>query len=413
MMPPSTRWRWLTHFVRVTAVPHLRVFEATMDELLATGNIRVIQDPELRGLLVQFFDLAETFRGAGDLNHASCGRGEVVSQPPYRPGDHDSYRRGRLGLRCNMATPRHRVRPDVAAKGCRRIKLDGRVNVRTLQCLRLERVARRPVTRSGSSSKGLDVRRRRFYRCLRRKSTAGNQDDDATVTKPSGDSSFTTDVAEFYESMLVPLIFRPYARDLAERTRDLTPSAVLEIACGTGVVTRALSEALPQECEIVATDLNEAMVAHAEHVGTSRAVEWRQADVMALPYADETFDVVVCQFAVMFFPDRVAAYREVRRVLRPGGSFVFNVWNSIDQNEFSDVITSAVGTLYPDDPPLFLARTPHGHGSPTEIEADVRGAGFEGCVLTQRDEMSVAPNPAGTGRRLLSGDSATQRDSRA
>jgi ubiquinone/menaquinone biosynthesis C-methylase UbiE len=213
------------------------------------------------------------------------------------------------------------------------------------------------------------------------------------LSKPKIDSSFTADVARFYESTLVPLIFCPYARDLAERTRDLAPDAVLEIACGTGVVTRALAETLPEGCSIFATDLNDAMVAHGQKVGTARPVTWRQADVMALPFPDGSFDVVVCQFSVMFFPDRVAAYREVRRVLRPGGVFLFNVWNGIGKNEFAEVVTKAVGTLYPDDPPFFLARTPHGHGSPTEIEGELRAAGFESCTLTQRDDLSVAAGP--------------------
>lgn len=213
------------------------------------------------------------------------------------------------------------------------------------------------------------------------------------MTKPASDSSFTTEVAQFYESTLVPLIFRPYARDLAVRAKAITPRSVLEIACGTGVVTRALASALPAECSIVATDLNDAMVEHGQMVGTSRPVTWRQADVMALPYASASFDVVVCQFSVMFFPDRVAAYREVRRVLRPGGTFLFNVWNSIEANEFADVVTEAVGTLYPDDPPVFLARTPHGHGSPTEIAADAKAAGFGKCVLIQRDDVSSAAGP--------------------
>lgn len=213
------------------------------------------------------------------------------------------------------------------------------------------------------------------------------------VAKPDLDTSFTTDAAKFYESTLVPLIFRPYARDLAERTRNLRPTAVLEVACGTGVVTRALAETLPADCSITATDLNGAMVAHAEHVGTARPVTWRQADVMSLPYAAHSFDVVVCQFSVMFFPDRVAAYREVRRVLRPGGAFLFNVWNDIERNEFAKVVTEAVGALFPEDPPLFLARTPHGHGSPAEIKGDVASAGFENCLLVQRDERSVAAAP--------------------
>jgi len=213
------------------------------------------------------------------------------------------------------------------------------------------------------------------------------------MTKPASDSSFTTDVAEFYESTLVPLIFRPYARDLAERARVLNPSSVLEAACGTGVATRALARVLPERCSITATDLNDAMVAHAEMVGASRPVTWRQSDVTELPYAAESFDVVVCQFSVMFFADRVAAYREIRRVLRPDGTFLFNVWNGIESNEFADVVTGAVGTLYPEDPPVFLARTPHGHGSPTEIEAEVTAAGFEKCVLVQRDDVSAAASP--------------------
>ncbi|MCP3920293.1 MAG: methyltransferase domain-containing protein [bacterium] len=213
------------------------------------------------------------------------------------------------------------------------------------------------------------------------------------MSKPNSDSSFTDDVARFYESTLVPLIFEPYADDLAARVRALEPSSVLEVACGTGVVTRALAKTLPPDCSITATDLNDAMVAHGEQVGTTRPVVWRQANVMELPYADDSFDAVVCQFGVMFFPDRVAAYQEIRRVLRPGGTFLFNIWNGIADNEFADVVTRAVGGLYPDDPPVFLARTPHGHGSPAEIEADVEAAGFQRCALSQRDDISPAASP--------------------
>jgi len=213
------------------------------------------------------------------------------------------------------------------------------------------------------------------------------------LTRPSSDSSFTDEVAESYERILVPLIFEPYAHDLAARARALEPSSVLEVACGTGVVTRALAVVLPATCAITATDLNDAMVAHGERVGTTQPVTWRQADVVSLPYADNSFDVIVCQFGVMFFPDRVAAYREVRRVLRPGGSFLFNIWNSIESNEFADIVTVAVGDLHPEDPPLFLARTPHGHWSPAEIEADVAAAGFEHSALSRRDDISAAGSP--------------------
>jgi SAM-dependent methyltransferase len=213
------------------------------------------------------------------------------------------------------------------------------------------------------------------------------------VTKPNSDSSFTDDVAKFYESTLVPLIFEPYAKDLAARTRALDPDSVLEIACGTGVVTRALASALSENCTIEATDLNQAMISHGELVGTNRPVTWRQANVMALPYDDDIFDVAVCQFAFMFFPDRVAAYREIRRVLRPGGTLLFNMWNAIEQNEFAHVVTEAMSALYPDDPPAFLARTPYGHGTPAEIEIETRAGGFGFCELNQRDEVSSAANP--------------------
>ena len=213
------------------------------------------------------------------------------------------------------------------------------------------------------------------------------------MIKPASDTSFTGEIVEFYESKLVPLIFEPYADDLAARVEALRPTSLLEVACGTGVVTRALSTVLGASCDITATDLNQAMVAHAEGIGTARPVTWREADVMSLPFADDSFDVVVCQFSVMFFPDRAAAYGEIRRVLRPGGAFLFNVWNRIEDNEFADVVTEALATLYPDDPPVFLARTPHGHGSPAEIEADLRAAGYGDWSLVQRVALSVADEP--------------------
>jgi SAM-dependent methyltransferase len=213
------------------------------------------------------------------------------------------------------------------------------------------------------------------------------------VTKPESDRSFTSEVARFYESTLVPMIFEPYAEDLALRAQELQPEAVLEVACGTGVVTRALARLLPQDCVISATDLNTAMVTHAEQIGTNRPVSWQTADVMALPFEDDTFDVVLCQFSTMFFPDRIAAYREIRRVLRPGGRFLFNVWRRIEENEFADVVTQALRERYPEDPPAFLARTPHGHGSSIEIRTEVVAAGFVRCELSPRDDVSHASGP--------------------
>ena len=191
------------------------------------------------------------------------------------------------------------------------------------------------------------------------------------------DKTFAGSIPKLYETYLVPLIFEPYAADLADRLRARPLSRVLEIAAGTGVVTRALTSALPESVSIVATDLNQAMLDQAAAVGTKHEVEWRQADAMQLPFPDETFDAVVCQFGVMFFPEKPKAFSEARRVLKPGGVFIFNVWDKIAENEFAERVTTALESLFPKDPPRFLARTPHGYHDPRLIERDLREGGFK------------------------------------
>ncbi len=192
----------------------------------------------------------------------------------------------------------------------------------------------------------------------------------------SSDTAFVGSVPQLYERYLVPLIFAPYAADLARRTAQRHPSRVLEIAAGTGVVTRKLAKTLPPEVSIVATDLNQAMLDQAATEGTARPVEWRQANALDLPFPDACFDVVVCQFGVMFFPDKARAFAEARRVLRPSGQFLFNVWDRIEHNDFADTVTRTVGTLFPDDPPRFLARIPHGYHDPSVIAQDLGRGGF-------------------------------------
>jgi SAM-dependent methyltransferase len=137
-----------------------------------------------------------------------------------------------------------------------------------------------------------------------------------------------------------------------------------------------LAAVLPEKVAIVATDLNQAMLDQAAAVGSKRAVEWRQADAMQLPFADGAFDAVVCQFGVMFFPEKSKAFAEARRVLRPGGVFLFNVWDRIAENEFADTVTSALESVFPHDPPRFLARTPHGYHERRTIERDLASGGF-------------------------------------
>jgi SAM-dependent methyltransferase len=196
------------------------------------------------------------------------------------------------------------------------------------------------------------------------------------------DAQFAGSVPDIYETQLVPMLFAPYAADLTRRLAPCVPGEgrVLEIAAGTGAVTRTLASALPERVAIVATDLNQAMLDRAALAGTSRPVEWRQADAMALPFPDASFDAVVCQFGVMFFPDKPKAFAEVKRVLAIGGAFLFNVWDRIEENEFADVVEGALAQLFPDDPPRFMSRTPHGYHDRATIERDLERGGFKVAV---------------------------------
>ena len=196
------------------------------------------------------------------------------------------------------------------------------------------------------------------------------------MSSPGSDKVFAGSIPKVYEAYLVPLIFEPYAADVAGRLSALPLSRVLEVAAGTGVVARAMTAALPDSVSVVATDLNQAMLDQAAAVGTKRAVEWRQADALRLPFPDETFDAVVCQFGVMFFPDRPAAFAEARRVLKPGGTYIFSVWDKISENEFADAVESALASFFPEDPPRFLSRTPYGYHDRGPIEGDLAAGGF-------------------------------------
>src|SRR6266704_4275449 len=184
------------------------------------------------------------------------------------------------------------------------------------------------------------------------------------------DKVFGVSIPENYDRYMVPLIFEPFAADLAQRAASLSPSAVLEIAAGTGVVTRALAPRLALGSSYIVTDLNQPMLDYAaSRQAPDRRIKWRQADALALPFENAAFDLVCCQFGAMFFPDRISGYREANRVLKPGGHFLFNVWDRIEENVFADDVTNALAKIFPNDPPCFLARTPHGYNATALIRS--------------------------------------------
>src|SRR5215813_3459592 len=211
------------------------------------------------------------------------------------------------------------------------------------------------------------------------------------------DIIFAGSIPLLYDKYLGSVLFEPFAEDLAKRLSELSAGRVLETAAGTGIATRALLRSIPISVSLVATDLNQPMLDHAAAQTSASNVTWQKIDAQSLPFADGTFDAVVCQFGVMFFPEKPRAYREARRVLKPGGHFIFNVWDRIEDNEFSDVVTAAMAEMFPDDPPLFLARTPYGYHDQRLIVDELRSAGFTVTkleTLTRRSLASSCRDPA-------------------
>src|SRR6202047_476079 len=211
---------------------------------------------------------------------------------------------------------------------------------------------------------------------------------------PETDKVFAGSIPENYDRYLVPLIFESFAQDIDHRVAALSPIAVLETAAGSGVVTRALAPRLLPDASYIVTDLNQPMLdyAAARQAADSR-LSWRKADAQALPFEDAAFDLVCCQFGVMFFPNRPSGYREAKRVLKPGGRFVFNVWDRIEENVFANDVTNALAELFPSDPPRFLARTPHGYHDTALIRSELEQAGFSSVVIETRAEQSRASSP--------------------
>jgi SAM-dependent methyltransferase len=212
------------------------------------------------------------------------------------------------------------------------------------------------------------------------------------------DAVFTGSIPQLYDRYLGPTRFAPYAADLAARLSGNGCGRLLEIAAGTGIVTAALAVALPA-ASIVAADLNQPMLDHAAAKPGLGRVEFRQADAMALPFADRSFDAVVCQFGIMFMPDRPAAYREAARVLRSGGRFLFNTWSPVAENPVAAAVLRGLSALHPGQASWFVERIPHGYGDPAVIAADLAAAGLAADVI----ETVVLRGPAANAEALAIG----------
>ncbi len=214
---------------------------------------------------------------------------------------------------------------------------------------------------------------------------------------------FSGSVPENYERYLVPLIFEDYAADLASRLEVPAGGRVLETACGTGVVTRQLSANLPDNAHLTATDLHEGMIDEARSsVGDDPSITYRQADAAALPFPDATFEAVVCQFGVMFLPDKAAGYGEAARVLKPGGQLIFNVWDSLERNGHARAVHDALAELFPNDPPRFL-EIPFGYSDLNEIKNALLAANFGDIRISIQPRTSEAPSAKEVALGLVTG----------
>lgn len=216
------------------------------------------------------------------------------------------------------------------------------------------------------------------------------------------DIVFAGSIPAIYDRYMVPLIFEPYARLVAKRAAQYGPLRILETAAGTGIVTQALNAAIP-DAEIVATDLNPPMLDQAARRITSPNVRFEMADAQALPYPDASFDLVVCQFGVMFFPDKVRANAEARRVLRENGRYMLVIWNSIETNLATRVAGRAVAELFPGEELRFYERVPFRYHDVGQIEHDLLAAGFTDIELETIELRSRAASARDAAIALVQG----------
>ena len=217
-------------------------------------------------------------------------------------------------------------------------------------------------------------------------------------------AAFVDSVPENYDRYLGPLLFEPYALDMVDRLRVSDRGSVLEIACGTGILSRHLRNKLPRGARLIATDLNREMLDYAAgKFGPDDGIEFKQADATSLPFNDASFEAVVCQFGLMFFPDKVTALREAHRVLAPRGLLIFNVWDSMEKNEVAQITHEVVASFFESDPPSFYT-VPCGFHDPLAIEEHLKAAGFSDFDLSIVTKTGTSPSAADAVKGLIEGN---------
>lgn len=205
-------------------------------------------------------------------------------------------------------------------------------------------------------------------------------------------TAFQGAVPQNYDQFLGPLFFEPYAIDLVKRWQTLNVNQVLELACGTGRLTHHLLQILDTDGRLYATDLNEDMLAVAKQKIHDARIHWQVVDAQDLPFDNDSFELVVCQFGVMFFPDKRKAFEEALRVLQPGGTFLFLTWDDVSFNTVSYETQQALQQVFPDDPPEFFKKGPYSYFDKDEIVSQLREAGFQNIEITPATLTGKAAN---------------------
>lgn len=215
--------------------------------------------------------------------------------------------------------------------------------------------------------------------------------------------SFSGSIPEIYDKNLGPLLFEQFAIDLIERIENGSFESILELACGTGIVTKYLTEIIPADKKIVVSDLNPDMLEVAKKKVKRQNVEWKVIDMHEIPFDDSTFDLVVMQFGIMFVPDKEKVFKEIYRVLKPGGKFLFNVWQSLEKNPIANITNEVVNRHFKDNPVTFY-QIPFSYHNESEVRKDLTNAGFKDISMDELHKTNTSVDSEFAAKGLLEGN---------